>query len=82
MSTTPAPNLGSVITNARARKIIYALYLVGLVLAGAAQVGFAAAQLGQPVWLVVTLAVLAYLGIPIGGLALVNTPASEGRHSG
>lgn len=80
MSTTPTPNLGIVITSPKARKIIYGLYIIFLVLAGAAQVAYAALELGQPGWLVASLAVLAYLGIPIGGLALVNSPAS-GDHA-
>lgn len=76
MSTTTPPNLGIVVTNARARKIIYAAYIVLLVIAGAIQVAFAAIQAGQPVWLVAALAVLAYLGIPVGGLALANSPST------
>jgi hypothetical protein len=41
------------------------------------QVGYSAAELGQPVWLTVTLAVLAYVGIAVGFLAAGNTPAPE-----
>ena len=76
MSTTTPPNLGIVITSPRARKTIYGTYIVLLVIAGATQVAYAAIQLDQPVWLVGALAVLAYLGIPIGGLALVNSPSN------
>lgn len=76
MSNPTPPNLGIVITNPIARRRIYGTYIVLLVIAGAIQVAYAAIQLGQPVWLVATLAVLAYLGIPVGGLALVNSPTS------
>lgn len=76
MSTTTPPNLGIVITSPFARKVVYSSYIVLLVIAGAIQVAYAAIQLGQPVWLVAALAVLAYLGIPVGGLALVNSPSS------
>ena len=70
------PNLGIVITSPTVRKGIYGSYIVALVIAGAAQVAYSALQLGQPGWLVAALAVLAYLGIPVGGLALVNSPSS------
>lgn len=79
MSTTTPPNLGIVITNPTVRKRIYGSYIVLLVIAGAIQVAYAAIQLGQPVWLVAVVAVLGYLGIPVGGLALVNSP-STGEH--
>lgn len=73
---TPTPNdLGVIITSPRARRLIYALYVLLLVAAGAMQVAFAALEAGQPDWLVATLAVLAYLGIPVGGLAAANTRA-------
>lgn len=75
MSTTPVPNLGIVITSPNVRKVIYGTYIILLVIAGAAQVAYSAIQLGQPAWLVASLAVLAYLGIPVGGLALVNSPS-------
>ena len=45
-----------------------------MIVAGALQVYFAATQvIPQPQWLTGALAVLAYLGVPIGGLALANT---------
>ena len=67
-------NLGSVITSAVARKIIYGLYVVGGVFFGASSVGFAAFGTGIiPEWVTVGLAVLGYLSIPVGGLALANT---------
>lgn len=73
----PAPaDLGVIVTSARARKLIYGAYVLLLLAAGGAQVGFSAAELGQPVWLTSALAVLAYLGIPVGGLAAANTKSA------
>ena len=67
-------NIGSVITSAVARKIIYGLYVVAGVFFGASSVGFAAFGTGIiPEWVTVGLAVLGYLSIPVGGLALANT---------
>lgn len=76
--TTPTSNdLGTIVGSARARKAIYGAYVIGIVVLGAVQVGFAAISAGQPEWLTVALAVAAYLGIPVGGLAAVNTSASR-----
>lgn len=56
------------------RSKVYAVYAVlGLVL-GATQVGFAAAETGQPVWLTVALAVYAFVGGALGFVAQANTP--------
>lgn len=79
MSTPTAPNLGTIITSAVARKVIYGTYAIGVVLIGAAQVAFASAPElgGQPVWLTVSLAVAAYLGVPVSALALANTSTAE-----
>lgn len=74
MSTPSTPNLGVVITNPTVRKVIYAGYVLSIVAAGAFQVGYAAAQIGQPAWLTIALAVIAYLGVPVGGLAFLNAP--------
>lgn len=71
MSDTP-PNLGNIITSATARKIIYGVYGIAVVILGAAQVGYS--TLGpQPSWLSVALNVAAYLAVPISALALANT---------
>lgn len=84
MSDTNTPNLGSVITNPAARKLIYGIYVVAIVIIGAIQVAYAAVPAwgGQPDWLAAALAVTAYLGIPVGGLALANTStvSSAGEH--
>lgn len=76
MSTPTTPNLGVVITSPAVRKAIYGSYIVLLVVAGGIQVAYSAIQLGQPSWLIAGLAVLAYLGIPVSGLALINAPAT------
>ena len=55
------------------RKPLYAIYaVIGLVLGGT-QVGFSAAELGQPVWLTVALAVFAFVGTALGFTASANT---------
>ena len=70
-------NLNAVITSPVARKLIYTIYVIAGVIIGATQVAFAATASGQPDWLTVALAVLAYLSIPIGGLALVNVNTTD-----
>jgi hypothetical protein len=50
----------------------YALIGVGI---GATQVGFSAAELGQPTWLVVALAVYAFIGGAFGLTAATNVNA-------
>lgn len=64
-------NLGNIISNDLARKIIYGTYVVGVVILGALQAWYGLDG-GQPEWLSRALNVSAYLGIPIGGLALAN----------
>jgi hypothetical protein len=59
------------------RRIVYLAFALVSLIAGGLQVGYSAAELGQPVWLTVTLAVLAYVGIAVGFLAAGNTPAPE-----
>lgn len=68
----PTEDLGLIIKSDKARRIIYGVYVVAVIIAGAVQVGYASVHLGQPDWLTAALAVLAYLGAPIGGLAIVN----------
>lgn len=57
------------------RKRVYAVYAVIGVILGAVQVGFGAAEAGQPDWLTVSLAVYAFLGGAVGVTAVQNTPA-------
>lgn len=77
MSTPNANDLSKVITSALARKIIYSVYVIALVVAGALQVAYGALEVGQPEALTVALSVLVYLGIPVGALAAVNTPPAD-----
>lgn len=62
------------------RKAIYTVYAVAGVIIGATQVGFAAAELGQPVWLTVTLAVYAFVGGAVGLTATTHTPKDPGAY--
>lgn len=69
---------------AKWRKVIYATYAILGVVIGATQVGFAAAEVGQPVWLTVTLAVYAFVGGAVGLTATSHTPRQqdvEPRHA-
>ena len=59
------------------RKVAYALYAVVGVLLGAIQVGYGAAEAGQPVALTVALAVYAFLGGALGVTAAQNTPRED-----
>ena len=61
------------------RKDVYATYAVLGVVIGGTQVGFAAAEAGQPVWLTVTLAVYAFVGGAVGLTATSHTPKSVER---
>jgi hypothetical protein len=75
--TMPAFNPGFI--PAKARGHVYTVFgFVGLGV-GAAQVGYAAADAGQPVWLTVSLSVYAFLGTAIGYTAATNTPAQDGQ---
>ena len=47
--STPSPDLGKVINSAYARRLIYSVYVVAILILGAFQVGFAASSAGiQP----------------------------------
>lgn len=56
------------------RKPVYGAYAVIGLLIGAVQVGYGAAEAGQPTWLTVALAVYAFIGGGIGFVASSNTP--------
>ena len=71
-ATPSANDLGKVIKNRTARNSIYGAYVVALVIVGAVAAGFAVLDGPAPEWLGVTNAVLLYLGIPVGGLAMAN----------
>lgn len=72
-----ANDLGKVVTSPAARTLIYGAYVTILAADGAATAAFFAVSQALPVWLIATTAVLTYLGIPIGGLAALNTPKKE-----
>lgn len=73
---TNTPPLASVIESTTVRKTIYSVYgIVALVIA-ATTVGFAATtEASIPEWLTIANAVVAFLGGPVGGLAVANTPS-------
>jgi hypothetical protein len=68
-----ASQLGVIVKNAKARAYIYGGYVVAIIVAGAAQVGYASLELAQPDFLTASLAILTYLGVPVGTLAVANT---------
>lgn len=70
------PNLGSIITNPTARKLIYGLYAVAGLVLGGIQAWYGD---NSPEWLGQYLAVYGYLGIPVGGLAIANTPKNDAQ---
>ena len=77
MATSPLTG----ILTPRVRSVVYAAYAVAAVGLGSVQVGYAAADAGQPVQLTVALAVLAYIGGAVGLTAASNpTPTPTGRH--
>lgn len=78
MSDIPnASQLGVIVKNAKARAYIYGGYVIAIIAAGAAQVAYASLEISQPDFLVASLAVLAYLGVPVGTLAVANTNTSS-----
>ena len=61
------------------RKVAYAIFAVLGVALGAAQVGFLAAEAGQPMWLTVALAVYTFVAGAFGfTTARANTPDQRG----
>ncbi len=70
------------------RQGVYRLFAAAGFGLGAAQVGYAAANAGQPVWLTVSLAVFGFAAaagflkaqanVPTGGSAVVSTEEAEG----
>ncbi|MDW4574439.1 hypothetical protein R8Z57_16800 [Microbacterium sp. M3] len=71
--STPANSLGAIISNLAVRRFIYSTYVLALLVVGATQVALTSLNLTNPDWLVATLAVLGYLGVPVAGLAVANT---------
>lgn len=68
------PNLGNIITNDVARKVIYGVYALAVIAVTAVQQYLSALQNPFPDWVIGALAVLAYLGAPVSALALANAP--------
>lgn len=68
--------MSAVFIPAKVRGYVYTTFgFLGLGF-GATQVGYSAAEVGQPVWLTVALSVYAFLGVGIGYTAASNTPAA------
>ena len=60
------------------RKPIYGAFAVAGVVIGAIQVGFAAAEVGNPLWLNITLAVFPFVAGAVGFTASANTNNEPG----
>lgn len=76
MSTQPGSVL--ILLPAKARQAVYVTYGLIVIGTGATQVGYAAVEgLAQPTWLTVTLAVVAFLGVPVSALAATNVAAAQ-----
>lgn len=65
-------HLGAIIATPRGRKIAYAIYAGIALVVGNTAVGLAAANLEQPIWLVIASAVVANLAAPFSALAISN----------
>lgn len=65
-------HIGAIIPTAKGRKIAYGIYAGISLIVGNAAVGLAAANLEQPVWLVIASAVVANLAAPFSALAIAN----------
>ena len=74
--STPAPtppNLGTVVKNAKIRAGVYGTYAVSAIIVGGIAAYFLGIGHAIPEQVIGAQAVIAYLGIPVGGLALANT---------
>lgn len=69
-------DLGSIVPSASIRKWIYGAYAVLMLITGATQAGYASLELENPAWLTVAIAVLGFLGVAVGGLAIANTQST------
>lgn len=77
MTNVNSPNLGSVFSKPTIRKTIYGIYVVAAILVGGAAVYFASIGAQVPEIVVGAQAVIAYLAIPVGGLAVANTSTKQ-----
>ncbi|WP_162564384.1 MULTISPECIES: hypothetical protein [Microbacterium] len=73
MDESTSPTLGAIISNLAVRRFIYSTYVLALLVVGATQVALTSLGVPNPDWLIATLAVLGYLGVPVAGLAVANT---------
>lgn len=65
---------------AKARTWLYAFYATLGIAFGATQVGFATADVDQPIWLLVAFSIFGYLGTALGLVAVSNvTPDGPGE---
>lgn len=74
LAALPTVDLGVIITSPKNRRIAYASYMLVALLVGNAGIGFAAAGIGWPVWLVVAVAITNNLAVPFAALAISNSP--------
>jgi hypothetical protein len=65
-------HLGAIISTPKGRKIAYAIYATLALIVGNTAVGLAAANIEQPVWLVISSAIVANLAAPFSALAIAN----------
>lgn len=63
----------SVYIPANIRGVVYTIFSLLSLGVGATQIGYAAAETGQPTWLTVTIAVTTFVGAGIGYTAATNT---------
>jgi len=66
--------LNNIIRSGTARKSIYSAFAALGLIYSAIGVAFASLHIADPGWFVAAGAVLVFLGVPTGGLALSNTP--------
>lgn len=78
MNTSNAPDLGVVVRNPKARRVVYGAYACAAFVVGGVAAYFLGIGEQLPTVVVGAQAVVAYAGIPIGALAVANTPPSGG----
>lgn len=64
--------IGAIIPTAKGRKVAYAVYALVALVVGNTAVGLAAAEIAQPVWLIIASAVVANLAAPFSAIAIAN----------
>lgn len=70
---TTTPNLGVIVRNPKARRVVYGAYAVAAFIVGGTAAYFLGIGEQLPTVVVGAQAVIAYAGIPIGALAVANT---------